>query len=148
MTFWLTSKQTFLLASLILIMAAARQGYGQHLADLKSDPAGAVKLVGAAEFFAVGASAIAKTSVAMTLLKVLKLGWQRRVTWWLAASLNIVIWGFAIFLWVIISQGRLVAICKEAGGVWRFATFGAGQSSARGRRKSKGANVLYQCGPP
>ena len=138
----------FLLTSLILIMVAAGQGYGQHLADLRSNPAEAVKLVGAAEFFAVSASAIAKTSIAMTLLKVLKLRWQRRVTWWLAASVNLIIWGFAIFLWVIISRGRLVAICKEAGGVWRFAMFGAGQSSSCGCRKSKGANILYESGPP
>ncbi|KAK4038345.1 hypothetical protein C8A01DRAFT_37732 [Parachaetomium inaequale] len=121
----LAAAWVFLLTSLIFIMVAASQGYGQHLADLKSDPTEAVKLVGAAEFFAVSAGAIAKTSVAMTLLKVLKLRWQRSVTWWLAASVNIVIWGFAIFLWVIISQGRLVSICKEAGAVWRFAMFGA-----------------------
>ena len=144
----LTSGQVFLLTSLILIMVAAGQGYGQHLADLKSNPTEVVKLVGAAEFFAVSAGAIAKTSVAMTLLKVLKLRWQRTATWCLAASVNMVIWGFAIFLWVIISQGRLLAICKEAGGVWRFAMFGAGQSSSCGRRKRKRANVMYQCGPP
>ena len=80
-----------------------------------------------AEFFAVGAGAVAKTAIAMMLLKVLDVRWQRMVTWGLVISANLIIWGFAIFLWVIIWQDHLVHICIEGSGIWRFAIFGAGK---------------------
>ncbi|KAH6847745.1 hypothetical protein B0I37DRAFT_150843 [Chaetomium sp. MPI-CAGE-AT-0009] len=121
----LTADQVCLLISLVLIIVATRHGYGQHLADLKSNPAEAFKLIALSEFFAIGASAVAKTAIAITLLKVLDVRWQRMVTWGLVISVNLIIWGFATFLSVIIWQDRLVEICVEAIGVWRFAMFGA-----------------------
>ncbi|KAK3293078.1 uncharacterized protein B0H64DRAFT_476674 [Chaetomium fimeti] len=115
----------FLLISLVLIIAATRRGYGQHLSDLKSSPAEAVKLIAVSEFFAVSAGAVAKTAIAMTLLDVLNVRWQRTVTWGLVISANLIILGFATFIWVIVWQDRLVKICIEEVGVWRFAIFGA-----------------------
>lgn len=43
-------------------MVATRHGYGQHLADLKSNPTEADKLIAVSEFFAVSAGAVAKTA--------------------------------------------------------------------------------------
>lgn len=119
--------QVFLAISLTSILLATRHGYGQHLADLESNPAEAVKLVAVSQFFAVGAGAVGKTSIAMMLPKVLDVTWQRVVTWGLVITVNFIIWGFAIFLWMVIWQDRLVQTCVEASGIWRFAVFGAGK---------------------
>jgi hypothetical protein len=123
----LTEGQVSLVISLVSIVVATRHGYGQHLADLESNPAEAVKLVAVAQFFAVIAGAVAKTAMAMMLLKVLNVRWQRMVTWGVAISANLTICGFAIFLWVVIWQDRLVHICVEASGIWQFAIFRAGK---------------------
>jgi hypothetical protein len=98
-----------------------------------------------AQFFAVIAGAVAKTAMAMMLLKVLNVRWQRMVTWGVAISANLVICGFAIFLWVVIWQDRLVHICAEASGIWQFAIFGAGKRFL-GMLYQNPLFTLHQCG--
>ncbi len=96
------------------------------MADLKVDPTSAIELVAVSEFFAVSAGALGKTSIAITLLQILGVRWQRAVVWGLAVSVNIVILGFAIFLCVIIWKQQLAAICGAGGWDWNLAIFGAG----------------------
>jgi hypothetical protein len=122
-------KQFFLLAACILAVVATTRGYGQHLADLRSDPAGAVRLVAPSVFLSVTAAALGKTSIAMTLLQIIRERHQRLVVWFFVVSANTVIWGFAIFLWVIIWEERLVEICRAGGVFWGLAVFGASKYS-------------------
>ncbi|KAK4152730.1 hypothetical protein C8A00DRAFT_34580 [Chaetomidium leptoderma] len=116
------------LVSFGLIVVAATRGYGQHLADLKSDPTEAIRLVAPSMFFAVSAGAIGKISVAMTLLHVLTVRWQRMLTWCFIVTASIVIGGSAIFVWVAVWKQQLVEICKTRGWVFAFVIFGAAWS--------------------
>lgn len=112
--------------SFILIDIAVSLGYGQHLAELKANPTPLLRLIAASEFFVVSSSALGKTSIAITLLQVLRVRWQRRVVWGLAVSVNAVVVGFAIFLWVVIWNQHLDAICNAEGRIRRFVIVGPG----------------------
>jgi hypothetical protein len=122
-------KQFFLLAACILAVVATTRGYGQHLADFRSDPTGAVRLVAPSVFLSVTAGALGKTSIAMTLFHILRERRQRLLVWFFVVSANTAIWGFGIFLWIIIWDERLVEICRAGGGIWGFAVFGASKYS-------------------
>jgi hypothetical protein len=99
------------------------------MADLTSDPMTAIRLMAISEFFAVSCGALGKTSIAITLLQILRVPWQRYIVWMLAVSVDIIIVGFAIYLWVIIWNQQFAVICKAGGWSWRLAIFGAGEST-------------------
>ncbi len=116
------------------------------MGDLTSDPADAIRLVAVSEFFAVSAGALAKTSIAITLLQIVRARWQRRVIWGLAVSANVVIVGFAVFLWVTIWNQQLGVICEAGAWSWRLAIFGAGQSTRFELSIPRRSNWAYSVG--
>lgn len=108
-------------------MVGVGYGYGQRLEELKSNPVRAVQLIAVAEFFAVCAVALGKTSIAMTLLVLARDRWHRRAIWGLAVSVVLAAVGFAIFLWVAIWNQLVETVCRDQEWVWGLALTAAGK---------------------
>ncbi|KAL2136878.1 hypothetical protein VTI74DRAFT_604 [Chaetomium olivicolor] len=122
-----------LLISAMLGLLATSKGYSQHLADLKADPRDAVHFLAASEAFAIISIAVSKASFAWTLVKSVNFTsqgrWLKWIIWGLLASIIAVTISAAIFLWVIIWDGRLVQLCITKSKKWDFVMVAAGWSA-------------------
>ncbi|KAL2260353.1 hypothetical protein VTK26DRAFT_5658 [Humicola hyalothermophila] len=116
--------------SFALTMAATAYGYGQHYYEHIARPVEVAHLVAAAEFFALMAVALSKTSVAFTLLELARGAWMRRLIQGLALSVLFFVTWSALYLWIAIWDSLLVEACKTGSHVWYLAVVAAAWSAA------------------
>lgn len=112
-----TTNQMFLAVYVSLAIAATRYGFGRHLDSVPSnDVAVAGRLLFVAEFFAILAVAVSKTSFAVTLLRFVLERWHKILLWGVIASVNLAMWSCAVLL---------LAQCQPTRKLWNIVLDGS-----------------------
>ncbi|KAK4245594.1 hypothetical protein C7999DRAFT_16216 [Corynascus novoguineensis] len=107
----------FLAIYVSLAIAATRYGLGRHLDSVPSDDvAVAGLLLFVAEFFAILAVAVSKSSFAVTLLRFALERWHKVLLWGVIASVNLVMWSCAVLL---------LAQCRPTRKLWNVVIDGS-----------------------
>ncbi|KAL2198442.1 hypothetical protein P885DRAFT_32891 [Corynascus similis CBS 632.67] len=107
----------FLAVYVSLAIAATRYGLGRHLDSVPSnDVAVAGRLLYVAEFFAILAVAVSKTSFAVTLLRFVLERWHKVLLWGVIASVNLAMWSCAVLL---------LAQCQPTRKLWNIVLDGS-----------------------